>query len=247
MNHMEKPSEAFPKKTWFINIIYPVYFFTAWTSIILISIICVSFASVFLILFPGSRINHLVMKTWALLILLACGVRVKVRGLENIDKETVQIFASNHSSHADIFVLCAVIPVKFFWIAKKMAFSIPFIGWFMKKQGFIFVDSARSRDVIDHAVNRIENNGSIVIFPEGKMSADGKLQRFKPGICHIAARTGAPVTPVVIRNSHRILRAGSYRIMPGTIYVSVDKPIYVDSESLSDKTYVELIRNYFLV
>jgi len=78
------------------------------------------------------------------------------------------------------------------------------------------------------ASRRIREGASVVIFPEGTRSPDGRLAEFKPGGFLLASKSGCPVVPVAIRGSHRILPKGSAVCLPGTISVRTGRPILTE-------------------
>lgn len=123
----------------------------------------------------GNSISHFAMKFWSKFILFTNGIRIKIDGMENINKKNVQIFASNHSSYVDIWVISSIMPVKFGWVSKKEIFLIPIVGWHMKACGYISIDRSNTEKAIESmntAVEKIKNGTRIVIFPEGTRSRE---------------------------------------------------------------------------
>lgn len=66
---------------------------------------------------------------------------------------------------------------------------------------------------------------SMILFPEGTRSKDGKLQPFKRGAFHLASQVNYPIVPVTIRDSDKLLPKGSLKINKGTINVFFSKPV----------------------
>lgn len=173
---------------------------------------------------PGGRVAHFCMRAWSASILWFCRITVRVEGLEHIDPERVQIFASNHSSHFDIFILSKVLPVKFGWVAKAILFKIPFMGWHMKLNGYISVDRSNREKAIqsmDEAAEKVKRGNRIMIFPEGTRSRTGELLPFKKGLFHLCVKTGVPIVPIYIKGSYGILRPDSLFIRPASVCVKV--------------------------
>jgi 1-acyl-sn-glycerol-3-phosphate acyltransferase len=165
---------------------------------------------------------------WAKVILWICGVRVKVEGLENVKSGVPRIYMTNHQSYFDIFVLLACLPVDFKFILKQELMRIPFLGSAMKGAGYIAIDRADPRKAIksmNEAAEKIHGGVSVLIFPEGTRSEDGRLQPFKKGGFHLAIKSGCDVVPVVIVGSHRIVPKGSLKINRGTIAMTVCEAI----------------------
>ncbi len=163
---------------------------------------------------------------------------MEVKGQENVIRDGPQIFASNHQSICDILVLAGYLPVQFHWIAKKELFRIPFMGWHMSRGGHIRIDrgslsqSARS---VREAARQIRGGKSVVIFPEGTRSPDGRLQPFKRGAFSLAILSHVPVVPIAISGSHQVVKKGSLRVHPGRIRVVIDKPIPTAGYTIKDK------------
>jgi 1-acyl-sn-glycerol-3-phosphate acyltransferase len=171
------------------------------------------------------RINQL----WTWLILRICGVSLRVRGLENIDGGQAYIFMANHQSNVDIPVLIqSLTRFQLRWIAKKELLRVPLFGWAMWATKHITVDRADPLDAIkslERAGERIAAGISVVVFPEGTRSRDGRLLPFKKGGFLVAAKTGAKIVPVTIVGSAALLPAGGWRLRAGTIEVFIDHPI----------------------
>lgn len=177
---------------------------------------------------PGGELSHLCMRRWGQTILLACGIRVKTTGIENVSAGEVQIFASNHQSFFDVWVLCAVLPVRFGWIIKKELMKIPFLGAHMRINGYVTIDrSDRERAIasMDQAADQIRQGRRIAIFPEGTRSRDGNLGPLKKGLFHLCLKTGVPLVPIFIEGTGNTLKPDSLLITPGTIRVAFGTPL----------------------
>jgi 1-acyl-sn-glycerol-3-phosphate acyltransferase len=130
------------------------------------------------------NIAHRVARIWAASILRVSGIRVKLNGLKNIDPSKSYIYMANHQSNFDIPVLLAHLPVQFRWLAKAELFKIPLFGLAMKRVGYISIDRSDFRSAVKSlkkAAETIRKGTSVVIFPEGTRSLDGKIHDFKKG------------------------------------------------------------------
>jgi 1-acyl-sn-glycerol-3-phosphate acyltransferase len=177
---------------------------------------------------PGGAVAFLCMRWWSKTVLWFCRVRLSVSGLEHVDRSGVQIFASNHSSHFDIFALSAALPVRFGWVAKKELFKIPFLGWHMKMQGYVSVDRKhrnRAIESLNRAAEQIRNGKRIAMFPEGTRSRVGALLPFKKGLFHLCIRTGVPIVPVYIRGTYEVLKPETITIRPGSVTMYFGDPL----------------------
>ncbi len=184
---------------------------------------------------PAGNVAFLCMKWWSKTVLAFCRVRLEVSGIENFDRNGVQIIASNHSSHFDIFVLSAISPVRFGWVAKKELFKIPFMGWHMKLQGYVSVDRKhrdRAIESLNQAAEQIRGGKRIAMFPEGTRSRGGELLPFKKGLFHLCVRTRVPIVPVVMDGTYHVLKPETLMIRPGLVRVRVGTPLPTDKYSV---------------
>jgi len=129
--------------------------------------------------------------------------RVRVEGRERIRPNAAYVMVANHQSLLDILVLFRLF-VHFKWVSKIENFRVPFIGWNMALNRYIKLRRG-SRDSIARALHACERalaqGSSIMMFPEGTRSPDGRLRAFKPGAFTLAQRTGAPILPIVIEGT----------------------------------------------
>ncbi len=189
-----------------------------------------------------SKIFHVVGCLWAKMLLWAAGITVHVEGYRPADSCTFFI-CSNHASQMDIPVLYASLNLNFFFVAKKELFKIPFFGLIMKAAGHIPIDRENPREAVkalDEAKKRLEQGSSIVLFPEGTRSQDGRLQAFKSGGFRLAIRSKKDILPVALSHTQFTLPKGSIVPKPYTVSVRIGNPVEIQScdtiESLSFKT-----------
>jgi 1-acyl-sn-glycerol-3-phosphate acyltransferase len=196
---------------------------------------------------------HWIAIRWARTLLFLAGVRVSISGRKGLSGRESYIFASNHLSAVDILVLLARMPVPFRWLAKDSLFKIPIFGWAMKQAGYIPVEREQGRSAyqsLERAAERIRDGVSVIIFPEGTRSRDGKLGPFKGGGFVLAIKSGRPMVPVSIRGSYEILPKGRYRITPGRVRVVLGRPVPTDGFKLKergklmDQVRKEIIKGY---
>lgn len=176
----------------------------------------------------GRIIHRLIAVPWARIIVWVSGVRVDVLGMENLDARVPRIYLTNHQSFFDIFTLLASLPVDFKFLLKQELMRIPVLGFTMKRARYIAIDRSNPRKAVqsmNEAAERIKAGASVVVFPEGTRSEDGRLQPFKRGGFLLALKAGCDVVPVTIEGSNRVAPKGSLRIRPGRITVTIGKPI----------------------
>lgn len=175
---------------------------------------------------------------WGRTICRLVKVRVRLEGLEHIDPGQTYIFAGNHASQFDIFAFQGYFPYDFRWIAKKELFALPVFGQAMHRVGYIAVDRSHGRQAVkslDDAAARIAAGKSVLIFPEGTRSADGRLQEFKAGAILLAIKAGVPIVPVGFNGSHAVLPKGKLLARAGEIVLRIGRPIPTQGFSAKDK------------
>ena len=146
----------------------------------------------------------------------------KAEGLENIPKTGALIIAGNHLSNADppaIGSFAGLVRDSRF-VAKKELFSVPGLGWFFRRSGYIPVDRARTIGdfgALKEVVHALEQGQSVVMFPEGTRSKNGKPQKPKSGIGFLVYKTGAPVLPVKVEGTFGWPWVRKIRVKFGTV------------------------------
>jgi 1-acyl-sn-glycerol-3-phosphate acyltransferase len=158
------------------------------------------------------------------------------------------IFACNHESALDIWVLFAVLPRSFRFVAKQELFEMPIFGWYMRIGGHIAVDrSNQKRAVASLAVagEKIRAGTSIVAFPEGTRSRTGRIGPFKKGPFVVAKEARVPVVPIAISGTGAITPSKRIEIHPGTIRVAAGDPIdpaaYPEKEPLLEAVRARIV------
>lgn len=163
---------------------------------------------------------------WAPGVLWTCGVRTRVKGLENVDRSKSYVLVCNHQSYMDIPVLFRGVTTNLYFVAKKELKKIPFLGWYMMATGMIFIDrSNRNKSIasLQRAAKLIHNGKSVIMFPEGTRSKDGYLADFKKGPFMLARQADVEVLPVGISEPEGHFRPGAFRRL--TIELNIGEPI----------------------
>ena len=121
-----------------------------------------------------------------------------------------------------------IFPIQFRWIAKAELFRLPFLGWAMSRIGYIPIerDSPKKayRSML-RAAEKVQQGVSVIIFPEGTRSPDGNLQPFKKGVFLIALKSQAPILPIAICGTGKIMPKGDWRAHPGNVQIIIDPAI----------------------
>jgi 1-acyl-sn-glycerol-3-phosphate acyltransferase len=187
---------------------------------------------------------HKIARLWGKSILAVSRIKVSVKGLSNIDPSSPYIYMANHQSNFDIPVLLGHLTVQFRWLAKMELFKIPIFGRAMRKAGYISIDRYDRKSAfksLDAAAKKIKSGVSVLIFPEGTRSRDGKIRPFKKGGFVLAIDSGVPIVPVVIKGTYAIMTKGKFRVNPGHVSMIVHKPI--DTAAYTRETKEGLMEN----
>jgi len=177
-------------------------------------------------------------RTWGAAVCRVAGVRVRIVGAENLVPEQTYIFVGNHASQFDIFSFQGFFPHDFRWIAKKELFRIPLFGPAMRGAGIIPIDRSHGREAmksLNRAAQQIAGGTSVLIFPEGTRSTDGRLQPFKTGAITLAIKAGVPVVPIGFIGTHDILPKGKLLVRSGEIMIRIGRPMSIADFKLKDK------------
>ena len=166
---------------------------------------------------------------WARIFCILNFVKVKVSGRENFDKKTSYVFVANHQGAFDIFSIYGYLGHNFRWMMKKSLEKIPLVGYSCRVSGHIYVDNSTpsaTRTTMETAEKRLSGGLSVVVFPEGSRSRDGRMHAFRRGAFQLAMEFNLPVVPVTIDGAYRIMPRGAILPRYGTIKLTIHKPIY---------------------
>lgn len=153
-------------------------------------------------------------------LLLGSLAHVRIEGVENVPRDGPLIVATNHLSSMDPPVLGAwLIPAlgrPIYWLTKEEALAWPLVGPLLARYGcFPLRRGAGDAEAMRVALDLLESGGVLSVFPEGTRSGTGTLARGKPGIAMLALRSGAPILPVAIAGSERLIPARGRLPRPG--------------------------------
>ena len=177
-------------------------------------------------------------RVWSRTVLGVSGVKLEVVQHAPLDRKRPYIVMANHASMIDIWAVFLAVPVSLRFIAKKQLGAIPLFGWAMRAGRFIFIDrqnAASARRSIAEASRRIGAGQSVVIFPEGTRTRDGRLMAFKKGGFHLALESGAEIVPVAIHGSRALMPRGAALIRPGTVRVEIGAPVSTAGLTAADR------------
>lgn len=169
-----------------------------------------------------------IVQKWAKSLVRLAGVTVTVHGSENLPQNQSVVFISNHQGNFDIPILLGYIDKPKAFIAKLELLKMPFISTWMRHMKCVFMDRSDVRQslrTIQTAAEYIKQGYSMVIFPEGTRSKGAQMGEFKPGSFKLALKAEAPVIPVTIKGSYRIMEQNGFLIRPAEVEVFLGEAI----------------------
>ena len=151
------------------------------------------------------------------------GVKVEIRGYENLDPHGTYIFMSNHVSNLDPPIIIPRLPSRTSVLVKKELFRVPILGPAMRLASLVPVDRSNREAAIasvQAGVAVLKTGIHMTVFPEGTRSPDGKLLPFKKGPFYLATDSGIPIVPVTISGTAKLMPKGAAIIRPGNAVVT---------------------------
>jgi 1-acyl-sn-glycerol-3-phosphate acyltransferase len=203
-------------------------------QVIIIITACTVFSIIGVILMIPSKdtkwaVDLISNKMWSRIVVWVAGIKLEVTGRENIDRNNDYIYVSNHESSLDIPVIFQTTRIPLFFIAKQELKKIPVVGWYISAARMIFIDRRdheKAMESMRNAAKIIKSGKSILSFPEGTRSRDGKLMIFKRGAFKIAIEGNVGIVPLAISGTREVNSPGSFKITPGIVKTSIGKPIF---------------------
>ena len=189
--------------------------------------------------YKKGRILGFIVKYWAKTIFKTMNINVRVIGLDKLDRNADYIFAPNHASSLDIPLILGFLPFWIVPISKIELKWIPFLGWAMQAAGHVFVDR-RDHEKAMLSIAKIKNSllknpRSILIFPEGSRTNDGKVNQFKTGGLSIGISTKISIVPVAIGGTFESLSKHSKKFVNKLLTINIGSPVDTRKYSLDDR------------
>lgn len=169
---------------------------------------------------------------WARGTVAIAGGRVRVEGADKVPADGAVLYVANHQGALDIPIMMGYLPGAPAFVAKKELFSIPILGYWMRRLGCVVLDreNARTaRDQLRDGAARVKAGRRLVLFPEGTRSRDpeGRMGSFKRGSFKLATLSGAVVVPVTVEGSRFLLSPVWPAGFDGEVRLIVSDPIPV--------------------
>ena len=189
------------------------------------------FALIAILSFPFEPITrYRLISGWALIVLwllrVLCGIRMEVRGAENIPQEPCVVLCK-HQSAWETIALQKVFPPQV-WVLKRELLWLPFFGWGLVMTSPIAIKRSDGREAMKQLLKqgkeRLKMGFCVVIFPEGTRIPYGQRSKYKMGGAMLASSSGAAAVPVA-HNAGKLWGRNSFLKRPGVITMSIGVPL----------------------
>ena len=170
---------------------------------------------------------------WARVFCLVSLVKVTVKGREHISPNTSYLFVANHQGAYDIFSIYGYLNHNFRWMMKQSLRKIPFVGAACAWSKQIFVDNSSVAGVkrtMEEAEAQLRGGMSLVVFPEGARTWNGRMRPFKKGAYKLAMEFDLPVVPVTIDGAFDVMPRFKKLPLWGHITLTIHKPVMPEAD-----------------
>jgi len=194
----------------------------------LATMVCGSISLMVSLVDKNGRMQHRIARIWARTAIFFAGCSLTVRGLENLRKHPVAVYASNHTSYMDTPVVFAALPFQFRILAKKELWPIAFIGWYLDRSGQIPIDTRNPRATLSSlgvGVKALRSGMPLFVFPEGGRTPNGELQNFLSGAAYLAIRAQVPLVPIALSGVYDLLPIHTRHLYPGELTLTAGEAI----------------------
>ncbi len=220
----------------FVYILYTWLFFV---PVFLVSTFLTAITVIVGCLLGGERIfSYYPGMIWSRLTCLLSFSPVTVRGREHLESGKSYVFVANHQGAFDIFLIYGYLGVPIKWVMKAGIGKLPFVGAACRAAGFIFVDNstpkAAAKSVLE-AEQCLKKGTSIMVFPEGSRTSDGKMIRFKKGAYQMAVDQKLPIVPITLNGPFDVLPIGSLNLHRHPMEMVIHAPIPFEEMDPSHK------------
>lgn len=172
-------------------------------------------------------------------------IRKRTYGREHLEYDKPAILIANHSSFLDIMIMLMHHP-KAVIMVKEWVYKSPLYGWVIRYANYIFMEEGPEAN-LEQARELVKEGYSIIIFPEGTRSDDGKLKRFHKGAFYLAEQLHLPIQPVFIHGAEYVSPKNELVIKHGPVNVGVQPRIQPDDRRWGDnfRQRTKSISRYF--
>ncbi len=202
---------------------------------VLYTAILAPFAALATFLSRGDSVSYVV-RLWARMILLTCGIRVDVEGREHLARLKSFVLVTNHQSLFDIVAIIGRVDGAMRFVAKKELLRIPLIGFTMRRSGHVMVDREGGGQSIRRVLRDIARGYPLCVFAEGHRHADNRVHQFSDGAAWLAIASGLPCVPAAINGSAIFFPRGARIVRPGRrMRIVIGAPITTEGMRSADR------------
>jgi hypothetical protein len=206
---------------------------------------CAGIMTAGIIYLSDHALGYLIVKG-CLRLILRLFFRLKIKGMQNLPSSSRLILAGNHTSLLDGVVLMAAYPRRVYFLMADTVLKIRFIGFLARQLGFIPINRGGfNKESIREAIRILESRSAIGIFPEGRISPDGRPLEGKKGVAVIAKKTNTAVVPFAIEGAYFAWPRSKRFPHSHPVEITFGEPLtvseHVESQELSDEV-MEAIR-----
>jgi 1-acyl-sn-glycerol-3-phosphate acyltransferase len=200
---------------------------------------------------PKLRIIHFITSVWGSVFTWANPLlKISIEGREKIVPGKTYVMICNHQSILDILVLYRLF-IYYKWVSKAEMFKVPLVGWNMSLNRYIAVNRGNKGShlkMIKECEKNLQDGNSIMIFPEGTRSEDGKIHAFKDGAFRIAQAAHVDILPILIDGTAEALPKKTVIMRKRqTLRIKVLDPIpYSSFAATGSREVAENIRNLMI-
>ena len=177
------------------------------------------------------------------LILKMAGVKITVKGRENVPTDQAVLYVGNHRSYFDILVGYVTVPSLTGFVAKKEMEKIPLLSSWMKLVNCLFLDRVNLKEglkTILAGIEQVKRGVSVWIFPEGTRNIGEdvtELLPFKEGSLKIAEKAGCPIVPVAITGTSEVFEKHIPFIRRSNVTIEFGEPFYAKELPLEERKH----------
>jgi 1-acyl-sn-glycerol-3-phosphate acyltransferase len=144
-------------------------------------------------------------------------VRLRRQGMEHLRLPRGCILVVNHLSFFDTYCMALLPCYDVTFAVRAWPFRMFWYGRFMRLAGYLDVETSSWDEVREASAKVLAAGGHLLFFPEGHRSRDGRLQRFYRGAFRLAVETGAPLVPLCLTGTGKLLPPGRLRLEPARV------------------------------
>ncbi len=179
---------------------------------------------------------------WAFrVVLFLSGVKLTVKGKENMPKDTAAMYAFNHRGFFDIIAGYATAPKLSLFISKNEIEHVPLLARWMRYMHCLFLDRndiKKGMQTILTGIELLKTGHNVYVAPEGTRNHGEELLEFHEATFKLADKSKCPIVPVALNNTDSVLEKHMPWVHKAHVIIEYCEPIYMDKMEKADKKHV---------